>query len=90
MFLEKQIGILELFLKDYATLKTGVMMLKIQLWSEELITLENILKLKTMSFLKKLFDQINETLVSIRDLKLLNGSRLRTYFNISVSYLNFL
>ncbi len=28
MFLEQQISILELFLKDHVTLKTGVMMLK--------------------------------------------------------------
>jgi len=32
MFLDQQIIILELFLKDHVTLKTGVMMLKIQLW----------------------------------------------------------
>jgi len=31
MFLEQQINILEEFLKDHVTLKTGVMMLKIQL-----------------------------------------------------------
>jgi len=31
MFLEQQISILELFLKDRVSLKTGVMMLKIQL-----------------------------------------------------------
>ncbi len=31
MFLEQQIGILEWFLKDHVTLKTGIMMLKIQL-----------------------------------------------------------
>jgi len=31
MFLENQIGIVELFLKDHVTLKTGVMMLKIHL-----------------------------------------------------------
>ncbi len=31
MFLEHQISILEWFLKDHVTLKTGVMMLKIQL-----------------------------------------------------------
>ncbi len=30
-FLEQQISILEWFLKDHVTLKTGVMMLKIQL-----------------------------------------------------------
>jgi len=32
MFLEHQIIILELFLKDHVTLKTRVMMLKIQLY----------------------------------------------------------
>ncbi len=37
-FLEQQIGILEWFLKDHVTLKTAVMMLKIQLWSKEYIT----------------------------------------------------
>ncbi len=31
MFLEQQISILEWFLKDHVTLKTGVMILKIQL-----------------------------------------------------------
>jgi len=31
MFLEQQISILKLFLRDHVTLKTGVMMLKIQL-----------------------------------------------------------
>ncbi len=31
MFLDQQISILEWFLKDHVTLKTGVMMLKIQL-----------------------------------------------------------
>ncbi len=31
MFREQQISILEWFLKDHVTLKTGVMMLKIQL-----------------------------------------------------------
>jgi len=35
MFLEHQIIILEWFLKDHVTLKTGVMMLNIQLWSLE-------------------------------------------------------
>jgi len=33
MFLAYQISFLELFLKDHVTLKTGVMMLKIQLGS---------------------------------------------------------
>jgi len=32
MFLEQQISILEWFLKDHVTLKTGVMKLKIQLF----------------------------------------------------------
>jgi len=31
MFLEQQFSILELFLKNLVTLKTGIMMLKIQL-----------------------------------------------------------
>jgi len=35
MFLEHQIIILEWFLKDHMTPKTGVMMVKIQLWSQE-------------------------------------------------------
>jgi len=36
MFLEEKISILDLFLKDHVTLKTGVMMMrKIQLWSQE-------------------------------------------------------
>ncbi len=34
MFLDQQISILEWFLKDHVTLKTGVMMLKIQLYSK--------------------------------------------------------
>jgi len=34
-FVEQQIIILEWFLKDCVTLKTVVMMLKIQLWSQE-------------------------------------------------------
>ncbi len=36
MFVEKKIGILEWFLKDHVTLKTGVMMLKIQLYITEI------------------------------------------------------
>jgi len=32
MFLDQQIRILEGFLKDHVKLKTGVMMLKFQLW----------------------------------------------------------
>jgi len=35
MFLEQQIIIFKWFLNDHVTLKTGVMMLKIQLWSQE-------------------------------------------------------
>jgi len=35
MFLEQQIIILEWFLQDHVTLKSGVMMLKIQLLSQE-------------------------------------------------------
>jgi len=37
MFFEQQISILEGFLKDRVTLNTGVMMLNIQLWSQEYI-----------------------------------------------------
>ncbi len=36
------------FLKDHVTLKTGEIMQKIQLWSQQYITLENILKYKTV------------------------------------------
>jgi len=36
MFLKHQISILYWFPKENVTLKTGVMMLKIQLWSQEL------------------------------------------------------
>jgi len=35
IFPEQQIIALEWFLKDHVTLKTGVIMLKIQLWSQE-------------------------------------------------------
>jgi len=35
MFFEEKIIILEWFLKDHVTLKTRVMMLKIQFWSQE-------------------------------------------------------
>ncbi len=40
MFLEQQISILEWFVKDYVTMKTGVMMLKIHDISEY-IKIEN-------------------------------------------------
>jgi len=40
MFLEQQIIILDWFLKDHVTLKTGGMMLKIQLWSQQYIAIE--------------------------------------------------
>ncbi len=36
MFLEQQISILEWFLKDPVIMKTGVMMLKIELWITEI------------------------------------------------------
>ncbi len=36
MFPEQQICLVEWFLKDHVTLKTGVMMLKIQLWLIEI------------------------------------------------------
>ncbi len=39
MFLEQQISILELFLKDHVMLKTGVMMLKIQLCQHSNVTI---------------------------------------------------
>ncbi len=48
MFLEQQISILEWFLKDHVTLKTGVMMLKIQLcvavinYIQKYIQIENV------------------------------------------------
>ncbi len=48
MFLEQQISILEWFLKDHVTLKTGVMMLKIQLcvavinYIKKYIQIENV------------------------------------------------
>ncbi len=35
LIIEQQISILEWFLKDHVTLKTGVTMLKIQLWSQQ-------------------------------------------------------
>jgi len=35
MFLEQQISILELFLKNHVTLKTGAIMLKIQLCHQQ-------------------------------------------------------
>jgi len=44
MFLEEQISILERFLKDHVTLKTKVMMLKSQLWSQN-----NILHYKAVN-----------------------------------------
>jgi len=37
MFLEQQVSILDCFLKDHVTLKTGGLMLKIQLWSHSSI-----------------------------------------------------
>jgi len=43
MFIEQQIFILELFLKDHVTLKTGIMMLKIQFC---ITGLNNILNIK--------------------------------------------
>jgi len=50
MFPEQQISILELFLKDHVTLKTGVMMLKIQLCHHR-----NKLHFKIYSNRKQLF-----------------------------------
>ncbi len=71
MFVEQQISILEWFLKDHVTLKT-VMMLKIQLWSQQTITFYNIFKLKTDILNNKhisifLLYQINAALLSRRD-----------------------
>ncbi len=46
MFLEQQISILEWFLKDHVTLKTGVMMLKIHRnYILQYIPIENFFKL---------------------------------------------
>jgi len=36
MFFKQQISMLDSFLKDHVTLKSGVMMLKIQLWSQDI------------------------------------------------------
>ncbi len=49
MFPEQQISILEWFLKDHVTLKTGVMMLKTLIWTQDYIIFEPILPLKTVT-----------------------------------------
>ncbi len=82
MFLELQISILVGFLKDHVTLKTGVMMLKIQLWITEInyilnyIQIENYFKMKL--YFKILPYQIHAVLVNISfirlKIRLLNGS----------------
>ncbi len=71
MFLKQQISILEWFLKDHVTLKTEVMMLKIQLCITEInytlqcIQIEN--SYFKLQYFYCIFDQINATMVSIRD-----------------------
>ncbi len=76
MFLEQQISILEWFLKDHVTLKTGVMMLKIQLcitginYISKYIRIENFIKIVTsftIFLFLSVYDQINAALASIRD-----------------------
>jgi len=57
MFLEHQISILELFLKDHVTLKTGVMILKIQLCITEINYILTYIKIKNTVFFK--IDNIN-------------------------------
>ncbi len=61
MFLEQEIGILETFLKNHETLKTGVMMLKIQLCITVINYILKIFKVKSV-----IFDQINAALVRER------------------------
>ncbi len=69
MFLEQQIGILEWFLKDHVTLKTGVMMLKIQLcitginYILKYIHVENTsFKLNNISQFYSIFDQPQQSI----------------------------
>ncbi len=69
MFLEQQIGVLEWFLKDHVTLKTGVMMLKIQLCITEInyilkyIHVENTyFKLNNISQFDSIFDQPQQSI----------------------------
>ncbi len=77
MFLEEQISITEVFLKDHVTLQTGVMMLKIHLWITEInyiikyIEME-IIFLKCNSISRYYcfycsFNQMNADLVTIRE-----------------------
>ncbi len=69
MFLEQQINILYLILKDHVTMKTGVMTLKIQLCSTGI---NYILKQKTFQIVIQswlyycIYVQINGALMSIR------------------------
>ncbi len=72
MFPEQQIRILEWFLKDQVTLKTGVMVLKIQFCVKNKIHIQiqnSFFKLqKNIAdlFIFVFFDQINAALMSIR------------------------
>jgi len=61
MYLEDQISILEWFLKDHVTLKSGVMMQKIQVCPHRIWNQRSYLKYDS------LFDQIHAALVSKRD-----------------------
>jgi len=62
MFFEKQISILEGFLKDNTTLKTGVMMLKYLKKRKELFSFEIF---HNLSVFTAFFYKINAALVSI-------------------------
>ncbi len=76
MFLEQQISILW-FLKDHVTLKTGVMMLKIQL---RITAFNYILIIYNMVIIfnsfYSIFDQINAALVNRRDFRKVNTQLL--------------
>ncbi len=69
-FVEQQISILDWFLKDHVTLKTGVMILKIQLCHYKNKNILNqkpvILNYKNISEYYCIFDQINAAFVIIR------------------------
>ncbi len=79
MFPEHQISILEWFLKDNMTLKSGLMMLKIQLCVTGInqilkqIQIENrtVIKIVIIYSLYCIFDQINAAYHRIAHLKLL-------------------
>ncbi len=72
MFLEQQISILELFLKNHVTLKTEVMMLKIQLFITEINDILQYIQIVILNCNNNLqhycfyciYNQINATLVS--------------------------